>query len=210
MKNITALFAAILLFIPILAFANEDAGLYDPVVPEDAALVRFIYLNEGEVSTSINGKSYDNIGGKEISPYYVVDAGKVSLDIGGAVLEGAVLSGKSYSLIKYGAKEVFLEDFRNENKAKSQVALYNFTDGKTLSLQVVLKGDKKIEAISQIAPEHVGFRSLKPVKVEFAVFKGDEQLGEKIEVIMERDRTYNFIATDDNVFMAVSTTDTTK
>lgn len=208
---------ALSLLLTALAFSgralavNADAGLYDPVPPEDSAFVRFVstFQTSGSDEVQIDGKSMEYISFQELSSYFVAPGGKADIRIGDTQRDFELSEGKFYTVVLKGRDELHIyEDDANDNLARAQIIFYNFSPQKSLSLKTA---DGKIEVLPAVAANGKATKEINPVKVSLAVYDGDRVLHNLGPISLERSRSYNVIAYPNNdVKWAPSQTNTTR
>jgi alginate O-acetyltransferase complex protein AlgF len=166
-----------------------DEGLYDPLPPEGSAFVRFIHADADadEATPSINGKAYDSVSFGGVKPYNVLKQGEGKISFGSANSTYAFQSGKYYSVILKDGKLAVVDEPINTNQLKAQVLIYNLTDKPELSLKTQ---DGKVSVAGPAAPGAHAEREINPVKVNFAVFSGEEKITDVPAMALERKQSY--------------------
>ena len=196
---ITALFA------PVVAMANPDSGLYDPLPPQGSAFVRFINLNgteEGSRPSKANGKTYMYLEHGESSPYFVFKQGTVKANFGEVTKEFDVVEEKLYTIILEKGDETLLvlEDEANTNQAKSQLNVYNMSDAEMISLKAKAGS---VDVIKDVVRNEVDSRQINPVKIDLSIVSEEEKLFDAGEKTLERGEIYSlfFIKKDEAIWI---------
>jgi len=114
------------LFIIMPAQAN-DAALYAPEPPENAAFVRVINGTATKLdSLALGGIAFTNVDAESISPYQIVPEGQYASPKDAAV-SWDIQPKKYYVLTMSDSATTLVEEQGVENPAKSQVYFYNLT-----------------------------------------------------------------------------------
>ena len=174
-------FLAVIVMCPAV-WADEDAGLYDPVAPEGSAFVRFFNLTGGDITPKANGKAYNPLGKGEVSPYFVVPEGAI---ISGDIKEDA-LAGEFYTVIN--PKNIWIQDMPNTNRAKATIALYNLSDQPMLMLKAK---DGEVMVLDDVKKDSAKARDMNAVKIDFSIYNGDEHLLTLPSQVIERGNHYS-------------------
>lgn len=194
---------------PTYSMANMDSGLYDPLPPEGSAFVRFVNAagEKGSEQTSANGKGYVYLEHKETSPYFVMEEKETELGFGAMKSNFTPAAGKFYTVVWRDDLNI-IEDDQNDNRAKSQILFYNLSNHDKLSLKTK---DGKVAIVKDVVKGAVSSRQINPVKVDLAVYKGDEKIMDLDSLSMERGMAYGaFIYADDSATWVRSTTNTVR
>ena len=206
MVLLTALFV-----VPSYAYANADAGLYDPLPPEGSAFVRFVSLDEAEGSkeAQVNNKTMDHVRFKDVSSYYVTPQGPMKTRIGSVQKVFNVEAGNFYTVVLSKNQDLQLfQDEENNNQAKSQIIFYNFSSDSNLSLKT---SDGKVEIIPAVPTGQNGAKQINPVKVSMGIYNGDKLVKDLGAVPLERSHSYSVVAFPNNEMKwMASTTNTTR
>ncbi len=193
------------------AMAASDTGLYAPAPPEGSAFVRFVSdLNySGSEPVLVNGKKYDYLDYKEVSSYFTLPSGNVSAVIGKAKSSFNIEAGKFYTVVLEERGTLALrQDPVNNNRAKAQIILYNFSGEDNLSLRTA---DGNVEVIPPLAAGQMAQRQINPVRVELALFKGEQKIKDIGSPSLERAQSYSaFAVSNDDVSWVQATTNTTR
>ena len=126
-KLFTYLTAAFLSIVMIAPAQADDAALYAPEPPENAAFVRVINGTATKLdSLALGGIAFTNVEALSISPYQIVPEGSYISPKNEAV-SWDVQPKKYYVLTMNDAATTLVEEEGIENPAKSQVYFYNLT-----------------------------------------------------------------------------------
>ena len=180
--------------------ADAESGLYDPAPPPGSAFVRIINATpSAELASQLDGADWTRTEATGASEYRPVPAGAHQAAIAGKSADFSVEAGQFYSVVVGGdaaAPEVtVLPDAKLDSMAKALVSFYNLTDKPTLSLRTA---DGKVAVIDDVGADAAGNRQVNPLKVQFAVFEGEQPIAEIDEVSIERGAAYSVIVTDIN------------
>lgn len=140
--------------------AAQD-GLYAPSVPDDAALVRVVNLQEGEESPrfDVGRERFAPLPAGEVGAYRPVPPGIYILGGAGGV-EFSPEPGRFYSLVvSEGSAPTVVQDEAHTDPARAQLVLYNVADapadlfaapGDTMIFEKVPSGDSEAMAVNAI------------------------------------------------------------
>lgn len=110
--------------------AGDDAAIYGPDLPSNAAFVRIIdVLGEAEVPVSVEGAPLTT-GVAGATGYEVVTSGNLTIASGSNQAVVSVVAGHVYSIALSnvsGAQPTVFEDVISEDPSKSMIALYNLS-----------------------------------------------------------------------------------
>ncbi len=177
---------------------DAESGLYDPAPPPGSAFVRVINATTApDIAASLDGAGWTKTEASGPSAYRPVPAGAHEAAIAGKSTAFSVEAGQFYSVVAGGdaaAPEVtVMPDPKLDSMAKALISLYNLTDKPGLSLKTA---DGKIPVIEAVGADAAGNRQVNPLKVQFAVFDGDQSVAQIEEVSIERGAAYSVIVTD--------------
>lgn len=180
------------------ALADAESGLYDPAPPPGSAFVRVINATATPaLAATLDGAGWTETEASGPSEYRPVPAGEHEAAVGGKSAAFSVEAGQFYSVVVGGdaaAPDVtVMPDPKLDSMAKALISLYNLTDKPGLSLKTV---DGKIAVIDAVGADAAGNRQVNPLKVQFAVFDGEQSVAEIQEVSIERGAAYSVIVTD--------------
>lgn len=173
LRMLKAALAFLLAAFPAFA-AGIDDGLYAPPPPPEAAFVRYL----GDETVELGGVRLEG------HRYALIKQGEYTLNRHSLQIE----AGKRYSL---SASSALLSDPQLENRSRSLLVLYNFTDKPALDL---VTADGKLTILSAVARNSNASRVVQPLQVELAVAVDGMQLGKLAPVALERGGSYSVIA----------------
>ena len=177
---------------------DAESGLYDPAPPPGSAFVRVINATATPaLDTTLDGAGWTKTEAAGPSAYRPVPAGQHEAAVGGKSTSFAVEAGQFYSVVADGDAAApalsVLPDPKLDSMAKALISLYNLTDKPSLSLKTA---DGKVAVIDAVGADAAGNRQVNPLKVQFAVFEGDQPIAQIDEVSIERGAAYSVIVTD--------------
>ncbi|HPF47903.1 MAG TPA: alginate O-acetyltransferase AlgF [Emcibacteraceae bacterium] len=184
--------------------ADSDVGLYDPVAPAGSAFVRFINLEEGAVTPKAGKKSYGALSQGQISDYFVIPQGHVSIDMGGHAAEEEFQADNYYTAINKG-DVIFLRDQANTDRSKATIALYNLSDIPALTLKA---REGSVDVLKDVAKDETAARDMNAVKIDFSIYNGDQKLKSLDEEVIERGNHYSIIYDGQTAEMVAAKTNT--
>ena len=189
-----------------VVFASEDEGLYDEVPPENSAFIRFIHAEDGEseVPPIVNGRKRDGVKFGGIKPYGVAASGKVKIELGDGKAEFDTEAGKYYTVILKDGRLTMVEVPEVENELKAQMIVHNLTDYEDISLKTA---DGKVKVLGPIAADSFSVIEINPIKVSFAIFKGDEKYVDLTDWPLERGESYIISVAEDEEYGTVANYD---
>ncbi len=173
-------FALVLLAVPANA-AGIDDGLYAPPPPADAAFVRYL----GDDAIALGGVKLEG------QKYQLVKQGAYTLSRHNEVAGLQVDAGKRYTLSAYTGLHL-LQDPQLENRSRSMLVLYNFTDKPALDL---VTADGKLSIINGVGANMNGSRVVQPLQVDLAIAANGSQIAKIEPIALERGGSYSLIAT---------------
>jgi hypothetical protein len=188
------------------AKADPDSGLYDPVPPEGAALVRYVNFSNEALSPQLDSKDFGPVASKKVSPYFVVLEGVKELQMGDE-LKKLNLSGENFYTIVYHDEITVFLDKPNNNRAKATIGLYNLGSKKPLSLWAE---NGTVELLKNVEPYGVKSRQINSVKTDFGVYRGKIRLADLGEEIIERNNYYSIFYALEKIIFVPAEIDTTK
>lgn len=186
--------------------ADSDAGLYDPVAPAGSSFVRFLNLEDQSVVPKIGKKKYKALDQGQVSAYFPVPEGSVTIRFAGKELPSDLVAGDFYTAINGGAP-FLIKDDANLNRSKVTIAFYNLSDIKILSLKV--RGGS-VEVLKDVQSNKMSAREMNAVKIDFSIFDGETNLISLDETVLERGNHYSIIYDGKTVQMVTATTNTRK
>lgn len=189
-----------------VVMASEDEGLYDEVPPEDSAFVRFIHAEDGEseVPPIVNGRKRDGVKFGGIKPYGVVASGTAQIELGEGKAEFETEAGKYYTVILKNGKLSMVEVPPVENELKAQMIVHNLTEYEDITLKTA---DGKVKVLGPIAPNSFEIIEINPIKVSFAIFKGDEKYINLTDWPLERGESYIIAVAESDEYGSVANYD---
>ncbi len=200
-KKLALVFIGFCLF---WATAQEE-GLYAPAPPADAAFVRVLNVQDGEVSPALGETAFDALSYGAVSPYRVVLQGAANL-VAGTVTDALELQAGRFYTVIVGEDAALIEDPTLENRAQTLLLLYNVS-AKPVNLKTA---DGSTEVIPDVAPGEVGSIPVNPISVAFGAFAGDTAVAAFDEVQLERSAAYSTFVLPDNTAVFVQNTTATE
>lgn len=177
------------------AHAGRDDGLYDPLPPPGSAFVRFVNATERDASATASLKTFGEVNPKNVTPYFVIRKGEVDIKFGEHAADMNVEEGQFYSVILNDGL-LTLTDTPNAGRTKSQIQFYNLSNHETLQLKT---SDGKIEITDPAAPNESRVRPINAVKLETALYHGDEQISEPSTINLKRGMVHSaFVFPDED------------
>ena len=166
-RTLSRLFGLSLLLLsaPVLA---DDAQLYDPAPPADAAFVRVLNANpSGEISATMGDANFGKVAYPGLSPYMVVKQGDQALKAGSASETVKVEAGKYYTMaLGADGKVATLSDAIIEQPSKAYVYFYNFSDAAKASLRAV---KQNVDIVADVPIAQAKHREMNALTVDMAV-----------------------------------------
>ncbi len=187
--------------------AGADDGLYDPTAPDGSAFVRFLNMDNDEVTPSLNGKKFDALATKTQSAYFVAPQGTAKIALGGDVMSKEIVEEKFYTAVKSNGSVVWIEDHANNNRAKATIALYNFSSKDDLALKAK---EGAVKVYDDVDASAMKARDMNPVKIDFGIYEGEESLIKIEPFIIERGNHYGIIYDGSEVKVITGAIDTTR
>ena len=207
-----------LLLLFILTFASpayaEDEGLYDPKVPDKAALVRFIHADPhaSESAFRLNNKKYDTLTFKDVSDYYVMPQGEAEVTINKITKTKIFEARTFYSVIKTPTDILILEDQPLEDITKALITFYNLTPLESLTLATT---EKNITLVENLMPAQNAARAVNALTLNLTIINGNETTAIAEPVMLARRSAHTILALSDKdgtltAVVTPSAIDTTK
>lgn len=186
--------------------ADSDVGLYDPKAPEGSAFVRFINLENSEITPEVNGEMYDVLGKGHVSSYFVFAEGEVDIHIDDYTFTTDVQADGFYTVVnKRGITA--LKDQANESRSKATIAFYNFS---TISLLTLKARKGSVEVLKDVSKSQTLARDMNAAKIDFSIYEGDNKLLSLSSEVIERGNHYSIIYDGVTARMVTATTNTRK
>ena len=91
-----------------------------------------------------------------------------------------------------------------ENELKAQMIVHNLTDYEDISLKTA---DGKVKVLGPIAADTFSVIEINPIKVSFAIFKGDEKYIDLTDWPLERGESYIISVAEDDEYGTVANYD---
>lgn len=186
------------------AWADQDAGLYDPKAPEGSAFVRFLNLEEKEIVPKVNGKKYKRLQEGQVSAYFVVPEGAVGIVMGEQNIQEDVVSGQFYTMVHYDT-DFLLQDTANTNRSKAVIAFYNLSDDPDLTLKA--RGGT-VNVLEHVESNATKARDMNAVKIDFSIYRGEENVLSFAEEVIERGNHYSIFYDGEKAQFITATTNT--
>jgi alginate O-acetyltransferase complex protein AlgF len=186
--------AAVALMTSVVAPAG-DGGLYGPTAPPGSAFIRVFNASDADdLETRIGNETIADVGAWKASDFIFLPAGTHQVNGGGASKSVSLSSDRYYTAVIGGGNVRLLDADNTGNKLKALVILYNLT-GDGLSLRT---HDGKTVVIPDVARDASGKREVNPAKVQLAVYKGDQKLGDVPPVSFTRGQAFSLFVVGDS------------
>jgi len=169
---------------PTVAFATDDAGIYDPSVPKDWSFIR-IALKGITPDTPVKiGDKVLALKERGVSEYIARAPGNYTVEIGGR--SSTLTLGQAQYMTVLASDDgvppvVVLDEFTND-PAKCALALYNLT-GETLSLTAL---EKRAPVLSAVAPMTGISREVNAVSIDLNVEIGNNIIKTFAKTVLKR------------------------
>ena len=188
------------------AKADPDSGLYDPIPPEGAAFIRFVNFDNETLAPQLDGKDFDPVSSKEVTPYFVVLEGEKELQMSDELKKLNISGGNFYTIV-YQDQIIVFRDSPNNNRAKATISLYNLGSKKPLSLWAE---NGTVELLNDVEPYRQKARQINSVKSDFGIYRDNIRLVDLGEKIIERNNYYSVFYALEKVIFVPAEIDTTK
>jgi alginate O-acetyltransferase complex protein AlgF len=175
------------------AYAN-DAELYDPAPPADAAFVRVINAMEGkEVKASIGATNFGKYQTAAISNYRILKAGDYDVTFGDIKQSVTINAGNYQTVVLNNAGNILVfNDELLENPTKARVYFYNLSDAANAS---VIAPEHGAAVVENIAPDNTASRAMNALKVTLQVKAGASAVQDFADVQLKRRIGTSFLLT---------------
>ncbi|KKC33952.1 alginate O-acetyltransferase AlgF [Devosia psychrophila] len=152
-------------FVSVAARADDDAAIYGPDIPADAAFVRVIdALGTPDLAVTVDGTAAST-GLSGATGYTVVTSGEIEITSGENVAVVPVTAGTVYSIAVSGvagAVPTVFEDAIAEDPSKATIALYNLS-GEPVSIAALAE---RVTVIEPVAAEASALRAVNAVVID--------------------------------------------
>jgi alginate O-acetyltransferase complex protein AlgF len=185
--------AAVALMTSVVAPAG-DGGLYGPTAPPGSAFIRVFNASDADdLETRIGNETIADVGAWKASEFIFLPAGTHQVNGGGASKSVSLSADRYYTAVIGGGNVRLLDADNTGNKLKALVILYNLTgDGVSLRTH-----DGKTVVIPDVASDASGKREVNPAKVQLAVYKGDQKIGDVPPVSFTRGQAFSLFVVGD-------------
>ncbi|AYC31880.1 alginate O-acetyltransferase AlgF [Pseudomonas cavernae] len=165
------------------AQAASDAALYGPTAPKGSAFVRLYNASNQEVSANVGNTKLDDVGPLGSSDFSFLPGGSYSAQVGSQRVPVKLGPDRYYTLVNLpGAQPQLVEEPPFKNKQKALLRVQNLSDT-PLTLKTA---DGKTPVVENVAPQGHGDREINPVKVDLALFAGDQKVSDLKPVALAR------------------------
>ncbi len=191
MKHLHRFLAIIALILPCAAQAN-DAALYDPAPPADAAFVRVINASgEAKVNANLSGISFSNVAYPEVSGYYVVKQGESEFQAGEKHEKVTIAPAKYYTIAVLPENKIkVFEDDLVKNPTKARVYFYNLSNAASASLYAP---EHKADIISDVKPGESKSREVNALTLQLTIKADGKDAKALDKVILKRRAGYTAV-----------------
>ena len=170
-----------------------DEGLYGPVAPPDSACVRVFNATAASVeNVQVGSEDLNDILGYEASDFAFMPAGTYPLSVGTVKQPLTVQKNRYYTVVYQDGKVKVLDNARFTNHLKALIVVYNMLDGTEISLRTA---DGKTPVVDKVASNAYGTREVNPVRIQLALYKGDQRFAPVKEVMLERGKAFSLFVT---------------
>lgn len=153
--------------------AATELELYAPAPPAGSAFVRFVNAEQETHPLRLAGRALGALRPGEVSPYWVAAAGTRSASAGKHTSALEVVAGHFYTVLIRAQGLHPLKDETHTHLAKAQLALYNVSALKQVSLKTA---DGAATILEGITPGGHASRSVNAIAVELAVHGDGKEL----------------------------------
>ncbi|MGH8517748.1 MAG: alginate O-acetyltransferase AlgF, partial [Panacagrimonas sp.] len=186
--------AALALMTSVVAPAG-DGGLYGPTAPPGSAFIRVFNASDtDDLETRVGNETISDVGAWKASDFVFLPAGTHQLSGGGASKSVSLSAERYYTAVVGGGTVRLLDNDNTGSKLKALVILYNLTGNAGLSLRTQ---DGGTVVIPDVASDASGKREVNPAKVQLAVYKGDQKLGDVPPVSFARGQAFSLFVVGD-------------
>ena len=186
--------AAVALVTSVVAPAG-DGGLYGPTAPPGSAFIRVFNASDADdLETRIGNETVSDVGAWKASDFIFLPAGTHQVNGGGASKSVSLSSDRYYTAVVGGGNVRLLDNDNTGSKLKALVILYNLTGAPGLSLRT---HDGGTVVIPDVASDASGKREVNPAKVQLAVYKGDQKLGDVPPISFTRGQAFSLFVVGD-------------
>ena len=186
--------AAVALMTTFVAPAG-DGGLYGPTAPPGSAFIRVFNASDSDdLETRIGNETIADVGSWKASDFIFLPAGTHQLSGGGASKSVSLSAERYYTAVVGGGTVRLMDNDNTGSKLKALVILYNLTGNAGLSLRTQ---DGGTVVIPDVANDASGKREVNPAKVQLAVYKGDQKLGDAPPISFARGQAFSLFVVGD-------------
>lgn len=172
-----------------------DGGLYGPTAPPGSAFIRVFNASDADdLETRVGNETISDVGSWKASEFIFLPAGTHQLSGGGASKSVSLSAERFYTAVVGGGTVRLLDNDNTGSKLKALVILYNLTGNAGLSLRTQ---DGATVVIPDVANEASGKREVNPAKVQLAVYKGDQKLGDAPPISFARGQAFSLFVVGD-------------
>lgn len=186
--------AAVALMTSVVAPAG-DGGLYGPTAPPGSAFIRVFNAGDADdLEVRVGNETIADVGAWKASEFIFVPGGTHQVSGGGAAKSVTLNADRYYTAVIGGGDVRLLDNDNTGSKLKALVILYNLTGSPGLSLRTQ---DGGTVVIPDVASDASGKREVNPAKVQLAVYKGDQKLGDVPPVSFTRGQAFSLFVVGD-------------
>lgn len=186
--------AAVALMTSMVAPAG-DGGLYGPTAPPGSAFIRVFNASDADdLETRVGNETIADVGSWKASDFVFLPAGTHQISGGGASKSVSLSADRYYTAVIGGGGVRLLDNDNTGSKLKALVILYNLTGSAGLSLRTQ---DGGTVVIPDVATDASGKREVNPAKVQLAVYKGDQKVGDVPPVSFTRGQAFSLFVVGD-------------
>ncbi len=161
----------------------DDAALYGPAAPKGSTFVRLYNASNQEVSAQVGTASLEDVGPLASTDFSFMPGGNYSAKVGSQNMSVQLGADRYYTLVNLPSGQPRLvEEKPFRNKQKALLRVQNLTDT-PLSVKTA---DGKTAVVENVAPQSAGDREINPVKVNLALFAGNQKVSDLKPVALTR------------------------
>jgi alginate O-acetyltransferase complex protein AlgF len=185
-------FCVLVILWVIALVSAQEAGLYAPAPPADAAFVRVLHAtpDAAPLSVTLGDTDFGEIAFAQTSPYRVVSQGVRGLIAGDITRDLEVTAGKFYTVAVAPSGVLVLEDASSTNRAKALLSLYNLSDLASVDLKTA---DGKTEVLMGVASGAQKSIEVNGITVDLAASGDGAELQAFPGVKLERGAAYSVL-----------------
>lgn len=159
-----------------------EAALYGPAAPKGSAFVRLYNAGMQATTVKVGSASITSTAPQAGSAFSFLPAGSYTAEVSGKSVPVKLEADQYYTLVNTPDAPQLVADPAFYNRQKALVRLHNLTD-QPLSLKTK---DGATQVIEPVAPGTHGDREINPVKVNLALYQGDQRISDLETTLLER------------------------